>query len=203
VSALALIAALSLDRLVVAERQTGSTERAGWTAGAGIGALVSTAVSPKATLVVAPSVETTARRGNLWAPAIRLNVLRSLSQEVGTALGTARFVWTSARLEFCPSRWAPGGTVSLRPCALFELGSLAGDGSEAREPQSRVALWSAGGIVARFDWLPFESVIFEAFAGAFAPFNRARFFFASPDTTAFQVPAVGAFGGAALGMRLP
>jgi hypothetical protein len=133
------------------------------------------------------------------SPAFRLAFGATLGQSTPAPDGAASFAWRGARAEACPIRAALGARLEALPCAAFELGTFSGSATGVPAARNATVLWTAAVAGARVGWAIVRSTLFvEAAAEVAVPFQRDRFY-VGPDSTVYQVPAVG--GGASLGIR--
>jgi hypothetical protein len=131
---------------------------------------------------------------------LRVGAARSVSPLIERGAGSARFARTTMTLDGCPYRWRAASTLSLVPCATFEIGSLTSDGQATINPESRARLWVAAGLAGRLVWEAFGPIVFELEGRASAPFTRDRFFFRPADDV-FQAPIVAFSAGLTGGVR--
>ncbi len=218
VEAMALISALTLDpdastaplgphvavrpRPVVHRPRHMETPRERWRFELGMRLSASGAIAPGVAAAVEPFVGLEHDTGRVFAPELRLAVLRSAESAAKTNLGVAGLVWTAARLSACPVRWPPESSLFLSPCALFDAGVLQGRGRNTHEPRNATAAWIAPGLAGRVVWQLVRPLSLELEGGATFPLERDSFFFA-PRDRAFKVPVVGAIGSIGLTARLP
>jgi hypothetical protein len=133
-----------------------------------------------------------------WASA-RLSFGRGIARSIDTAAGRAQITLTDVRLEPCAA--LRGSTWSVGACGLVEAGVLEGNGAAAGGGMSGSRALAEVGVGVRPSWTVSGSVVLSAMAGGATPLMRYRFYFSSPDTTVYQLPAWSAFGELSLGVR--
>jgi hypothetical protein len=206
---LAVIAAVLVEPSATAEEQPMPApialrprpESSGWAVGLSFGLVAQGAVAPETRLGFAIEANGAYEAGEFLSPLFAVAYART---EEGTAttdtkIGTARLNWWAVRGSLCPVRWPESGPLALRPCGLFDLGALEGNGEQTYQPAETRVTWIAPGASARLDAAPLDWLVITAEAGAFSPLNRDRFRF--DDETAYQPPRAGGFGRLAVGGR--
>jgi hypothetical protein len=124
----------------------------------------------------------------LGAASLRLSFGRSYAQTIDTVAGSAEITFTDARLEPCLDIWSPA-SWRIRGCGIVEGGMLSGAGTRTKNPLSENRSLVELGLGLRPTWIVRDSFSLGLLAGASAPVARYRFYFASPDTTAYRVAA--------------
>jgi hypothetical protein len=169
------------------------------------GAELTSGLTPGALVGPALSVEAVWRRRDRPRAVepvldVRLGVSR-LAASVPAQVGSARFTWTLGRLEGCPVRVVVGSFEAL-PCVRFDGGDLQAVGLGVDLPRPAASrLWLSLGALGRLRWTPLAPIFLEVDAGVSAPLVRDRFYFDTPPTTIYDVPALAAIAGAAAGGR--
>jgi hypothetical protein len=131
---------------------------------------------------------------------IRAAVTRAQSGTIGAAVGAAQFTWTAGQLDVCPARVIAGG-IEAAPCARIEGGVLDATGLQVDVTQSDSRPWLAIGGLARVRWTPLDP-LFMVLDGALSrAVVRDHFYFSRPQTTIYDVPAVGAGMSLSAGVR--
>ena len=162
---------------------------------------VATGVGPDPTIIARLFIELEPPTPLSWASA-RLSFGRGVAHSVNTAVGRAEIALTDGRLEPCVDVRGSLGW-SLGACGFVEVGVLDGSGETAAGAVSGSRWLAELGLDVRPTWLVNGWVMLGAMAGAALPLARYRFYFSSPDTTAYQVAAWSAFGEFSLGVRFP
>jgi hypothetical protein len=169
--------------------------------GVAAGAAVSTGVGPGA----APGL-LAAFRASLTGASERSLVLSAFGFDTfrkSLDVADARFSLLKGRLELCPVEPRLSESVSLSPCAGFELGSHTGrsysDGERVETSHSVSELWLAGTLAVR---LRLRFGAFELGVGPElgVPFQRSQFGLTEPARLVYEVPrvTVGVLGAAGL-----
>lgn len=177
-------------------------QHSSWRFGAGIEANLGFGLAPTALLAPRLYAELERQARGPWAFEGRLSLLQAKSGSVSAGPGRARLTWTAARAEACPYRLALGTGASLRPCAFVEAGALHGQGAGVSFPRQSTLLWLAPGVLVRVQQELFGTLVLDLEGGAFAPLNRAKFYF-EPASLIYQNPPVGAELGLGVGFLLP
>ena len=166
---------------------------------AGADLAVTFGAAPSALVGGSPYVGWRANAAGVVDPSVRLALVRGASDTHPAPTGSADFIWTAARLDACPAEWAHG-LVRLTTCARLEAGALAVAAGGVGAPETRVRPWFALGLLARAEWSFLRPMFLDAEIGALVRATNDRFYFL-PDTTVYQVPAIGASGGVGLGVH--
>jgi hypothetical protein len=178
--------------------------RPGWAFGAGAGPLVQAGVAPSARPGAGVEAHIASKALRVVSPLFALGAYYTLAKTVPTPSGSAELNWWAIRASACPFRWPEQSNVTLRACALLDVGRLTGSGSHTDGGQSRSGAWVAMGAGARVDLAPISGFLITLETGALAPLVPHRFYFA-PDSeanTAFVTPDAAVFGRIALAGRL-
>ncbi len=117
----------------------------------------------------------------------------------------ADILWMTARLSACPLELIGSRRVSLRPCALFEVGAIRGRGSRQENVNAREATtkpWAAPGVGVGFAWVPFSPLVLRVEAGGMVEAIRTTFAYRAggTDQLVYQVPPFGAYLGLGAGV---
>jgi hypothetical protein len=175
-----------------------------FTFGGGVAFALEGAIGPEVTPALSLEVEAALERGTLLSPLIVFALERAFPTRTETPNGVARLQWTAGRASACPLRVPASGSWALRPCALFELGTLDASGERTERRASASMPWSALGTTARAEYSPVPPLLVVLDAGMVVPLSRGTFYFDPPtaENTAFTVPAVGATARIGLATRL-
>jgi hypothetical protein len=175
-----------------------------WTVGGGVHAAMVTVLGPNVQPGIEAYVAVAADRASAWSPEVRVSGWRLQSGTFDTAVGTAALTLLAAALDGCPLRLPVARDLALRPCAGVQLGSVqgTGEGSLLSHPRSQSLSWWAAFGVARIAWTLLPNLVFEGEAGVVIPLGTHGFYF-GPDTTIYNVPAVGALATVGLGAHFP
>jgi len=136
----------------------------------------------------------------LATASLRISFGHGYTQTVETAAGSAEITLTDLRFEPCLDVWSPA-TWRIRGCGIVEGGMLSGAGTKTNHPQSESRSLIELGLGLRPTWIVRDSISLGLLAGASAPLARYRFYFASPDTTAYRVAAWSALLEFSIGVR--
>jgi hypothetical protein len=165
---------------------------------------------PGSSLGFAGFLELRAWRGSLAAPLLRLGYVSAGSGVDSTERGDAQVGLATFRAVGCVLEWPRDSRVSLRPCAVWELGRLSGSGEQTSEGSKANVTWQSVGALGRATFEIFPLVSVDAEAGLIFPLVRDRFVFGpEPVVTGYATPALGgtfSLGftiGAALGHSAP
>jgi hypothetical protein len=136
----------------------------------------------------------------LGRASLRVGAARAVSPIVERGAGSARFARTTAIVDGCWPSLRAAASLSLAPCATFELGSLTSDGQATVDAESSSRVWAAAGLAGRLAWEPFGPLVLELEARATAPLTRDRFYF-RPAEDVFRAPFAAFSGGLTAGVR--
>ncbi len=169
----------------------------------GVGVTLVAAQNPSLVLATPVHFEGSYERPSLFSPSARLSfVLIGKGGLNETPVGRAYFRWTYAALDGCPVRWSPVRTITMRPCAGMEGGTLAGGGLLIGLARNETRPWLAARAYGRIDWTFLDTLTVEMQIGGVVPLTRDRFVF-DPATLIYQAPIVMPFAGLGLGVRFP
>jgi hypothetical protein len=142
---------------------------------------------------LALELEAALERDELLSPLLVVTLERAFPNRSETPNGVARLQWTAGRASACPLRVPASGAFALRPCVLFELGSLAASGEQTERRVATSVPWHALGATLRAEYSPFGPLLLVLDGGFVAPLHHDTFYFdpPTPENTAFTVPAVG------------
>ncbi len=113
--------------------------------------------------------------------------------------GDVSFQWTAVRLSGCPLALLVG-PITARPCVGLDAGSLLGRGTDLPTPLQATRAWVAATFEGRAALLTAGRFVIEAGGGLTVPLIRDTFVFQSPARIIHQVPQVGGFGTAGVGV---
>ncbi len=131
----------------------------------------------------------------------RLSVGRSDPQSVGTAVGVAQISLVDVRLEPC-FEFASPGPLRLHACGIVEGGAMSGRGTTTGTSLSQTRALFELGLGLRTAWAIGDRVALGLLVAGTGALEHYRFYFQSPDTTAYRLSAWSAFAEIALGVRL-
>ena len=131
---------------------------------------------------------------------IRLSAGRSYPRTVDTQTGAAQITLTDVRLEFCFEPWS-AGALQVRTCGLAEGGALSGQGLNTNLPKSASRGLLELGLGIRPVWALSDQVTVGLLLAAEAPVATYRFYFISPDTTAYRLSMWSAWAELGVGVR--
>ncbi len=145
---------------------------------------------------IAASGEVWLARSGWLSPSARLGLVYG-QKSVSTAVGAAEFRLLTARLNLCPARY-PNGWLSVRACAVVDVGELRGDGSAIVRGRVERMLWLGIGGGLRIEAVLDDFVALEAGFDSRILVHRDRFAVQPGDQLVHQVPraALGTFLGA-------
>jgi hypothetical protein len=130
----------------------------------------------------------------------RLSVGRGYPHTADTTVGTAFITLTDVRFEPCVEVWS-SGTLRVRTCGILEGGVLDGQGTNTTAPKSENRGFLELGLGLRPMWIVREQLTVGVLLAGALPLARYRFYFASPDTTAYRLAAWSGFGEFSVGVR--
>jgi hypothetical protein len=131
---------------------------------------------------------------------VRLSFGRSYTQTVETPAGNAEITLTDIRFDPCFDLGSRA-TWRLGACGIVESGVLGGQGTMTNAPRSDNRTLTELGFGLRPTFLVGDATSFGLLAGGAVPLSRYRFYFSTPDTTAYRVPAWAALLEFSLGVR--
>jgi hypothetical protein len=105
---------------------------------------------------------------------------------VATIDGTAEIGLTNVRVEPCLDVWSPG-SFQVEACGIIEGDVLSGQGTSTNEAASASRISVELGLGLRPTWDVTRQISLGFLVGGAVPLARYRFYFASPDTTAYQL----------------
>jgi len=145
---------------------------------------------PNSPLGFASFLELRAWRSSTVAPLLRVGYV-SVGSGVGdTERGRARVSLTTLRTLGCVLQWPRDSALSLRPCAVWELGRLHGSGEETVSGSTAHVFWQSVGALGRASFEIFPLVSIDAEAGLIFPLRRDRFVFGpEPVVSGYANPA--------------
>lgn len=162
-----------------------------WRVSAAAYAGVASGVGPQ--WAFAPSVALGVRRDSpsTFSPALEISGMWAHGTTITTAQGSASLTRLDAALAACPVRFLATTALGIRPCAEFQLGTLAANGSgptvvggaESSRP------WTALGAFARVEWYATSFLRLDIQAGAAFPLAQQRYYF-TPNTTIAETSAL-------------
>jgi len=145
---------------------------------------------PEAPFGLAAFVAVSAWQATLLAPALRWGYAASGTGRSETERGDVLVSLGTMRGVGCVFAWK-ASHVTLRPCALFELGSLKGRGDNTSEATTETISWRSLGVLARAEFRTLSWLSVDAEAGAVFPLSRDRFVFGpDPSAVGYAPPVV-------------
>jgi hypothetical protein len=131
---------------------------------------------------------------------VRLSAGRGFTRSVATGAGTAAITLTDVRFDPCVNALGPG-PIRLDACPLVDLAVLSGQGERTAHAQNATRAVASLGLAVRPGWTYRDRLVVTVAAGTAVPLARYRFYFTSPDTTAYRVAPWSAFGELSVGVR--
>jgi hypothetical protein len=129
-------------------------------------------------------------QASVFAPVLRWGYVAAGTGRSETERGDVLVSLGTMRGLGCVFAWK-ASPLTLRPCALFELGSLKGRGDNTTQAATETIAWRSLGILARAELRAFPWLSVDAEAGAVFPLSRDRFVFGpEPATVGFAPPVV-------------
>jgi len=138
--------------------------------------------------------------GVLHRASVRLSAGRGFTRHAATTSGTAALTLTNVRIDPCVDVLARR-PFRLDACAQVDAAFVSGQGEQTTGAQSATRTTESLGFVVRPGWAYARRWVFDLAAGAAIPLERYRFYFTSPDTTAYRVPPWSAFAEVSAGVR--
>ena len=160
-----------------------------WRLSAGVEIAAAGAFAPKLAPGSALFVEAslTDPRAFAFAPSVRFAGIRADSGLLGSSPIVTRFQLQLARAEVWPMRLALLDSVTIAPCASFDVGVLLAEGwASARSGMSQ-RLWAAPGFGGRFRWTIAGKIELQFDASGWFPLVRDTFVVA-PGTIVHAIP---------------
>jgi hypothetical protein len=148
---------------------------------------------PGSPLGFAGFLELRAWRKSIAAPVLRLGYVSAGNGVDSTERGDAHVALETFRAVGCVLEWPRAARVSLRPCAVWELGRLSASGEQTTGGSKVATTWHTLGALGRATFEIFPLVTLDAEAGLIFPLVRDRFVFGpAPVVTGYEAPALGA-----------
>jgi hypothetical protein len=180
-----------------------------------------TALAPGLTLTHRLFLEAGLQRLEWLAPAVRLSVgsigppPKEISRRVETDVLETRVKWTTGRLEGSILILQTPDHIAIRPAVYFEAGIYQGEFVElpdaiTQRPKT-ASLWLATGVAGHTSLRVVGPLVAELSAGAFVSFLDNEYMIAPPEsvndgatgTVVYDVPPIGGFISAAIGLTTP
>jgi hypothetical protein len=136
----------------------------------------------------------------LASASLRVSLGRGYTQTAHTATGNAEITLTDFRFEPCLNPWSPAAW-RVPACGLVEGAVLSGTGTNTSHARSESRALLGLGLGLRPTWVVRDQITLGLLVGASVPLARYRFYFASPDTTAYRLAAWSALGEFSVGVR--
>jgi hypothetical protein len=160
---------------------------------------VMSGIGPDVAPMAGLSFDAMPRTRRVFAPSFHLSAAFAGTGE-DLSRGSTTYRWFGATLRMCPVQALfAGARVRVAPCAGMQAGVHHGTSSGVSAPSSHTELWLAPTGGASISWAASSAFAVELQGGALFPLRRTRFFLA-PDTTLYEVPAIG--GTATLGLLI-
>jgi hypothetical protein len=173
----------------------------GFAYGLSIGPQLQSGSAPTLALGVSAALEAQPRtHGLLGGLALELAFLQTADHRTQGAASSFRFFL--ARPKLCGVAARLGRAVSLGPCVGAQAGVVVASGAEISVARTERRFWAAAEIPIRLQLEASKSWIIQLEAGAVMPLTRYRYVFQQPETSIYEVPALGFAGGLKLGTRL-
>ncbi len=169
-----------------------------WAVGAGAQAVGLAAPGALAALEV--SVAWRWRSTRFFSPQVRLSALRTQDATVDALDTRTSLSWTFGRLELSPGQL--GTRIAVEAAPFVDAGVVTAGGGGPPQTFPSVRPWVAIGALARGALRPVRWISLEIEGGALLPLVRDTFYY-SPAPTAYQAPAVAAFGGIGAAVHFP
>jgi len=172
--------------------------RSPWGYGVGVQLGARAGIAPDWALVQGAFLEVRRTTAEPLAFSLRAAFLRAPTVNYSDSNGTTDFSWWAVRLEGCPLRLHWRNWLEMLPCAGTHLGRIQATGQPwfgSSVSQSRT--WVDAFAAARLELAVARWLSIQAPAELLVPLTRSQFAFDNPDTSVYQVPALGgaAFGG--------
>lgn len=131
---------------------------------------------------------------------LRVGIDQTLPDTIGDGFAQARFAWTTARAELCPT-FVSFGALSFAPCAVLDLGVVRATDSRGDHPQDDLRFWATAGGLARVRFAMTRRWYVELGPALTATLSRDSFIL-RPSSPIYKPAPVGAEVGLALGVDL-
>jgi hypothetical protein len=129
-----------------------------------------------------------------------VSYLSSFPESVASASATFQLVLLRPTICVFPLR--PARALRLMPCLAGELGAITGKGSDIAAPRTEQRFWGALLVPLRFELDLSKSWLVQLEASLMVPATRYRFVFIEPQTSIYEVPALGFAAGLRIGAQL-
>jgi hypothetical protein len=130
---------------------------------------------------------------------MRVGVDQTLPDTIGAGIAHARFAWTTAPLQVCPTS-AQLAWLELAPCGVITMGAIWATDSGGLQPQDDVRFWAAAGALGRARAVLARRWWIELSVAGAATLTRDRFIL-RPNTPIYEPGPVSVQLGLATGVR--
>jgi hypothetical protein len=166
-----------------AEPALSASERSGWSWSMDGLVALTTAPAPQPLLAAGIGATFEDRAHAMPSIAFGLSVLAAETGVVSPAAEYADFRWTVLRLTGCPVSLGQAEGLSLRPCAMSDLGTLRGRGNGPDQVYTETRFWASAGLGLRARWQIGSRAFVHAAGGALLSLTQDDFVFRNPDQT--------------------
>jgi hypothetical protein len=151
----------------------------------------------------------------LFAPGARLQLLRTTEYVGGPSIavgfaamqpterqtqeGRATVSFNIGELFACPVSFALTPSLTLLPCARFDLGQVNASGSDIPGARDATRTWSAAGVLGQVAFVPVKPFVIDAQASLLVPLTPYTFTFA-PNSVIYGAPSVAFSASLAVGV---
>lgn len=178
----------------------------GW--GVGAAAMATRGITPRWLPALHVHGDLVLDESGLWSPEVRLGLVaaRGTFDHQFTSVDAT---WLAGRAEGCPVRVTLLPSVTARPCALVDVGTLTMKAVRTEEfsPRADTRLWLAAGAALRLDVRVRGPLFVEAGGGFVVPFTAYRYTFHELESgsrvPAHEVPPLAGFGFGGVKLEFP
>jgi hypothetical protein len=136
-------------------------------------------------------------------PSFGLALARASTQVTRNSL-TADILWVTGRVTACPLELVHAQRVSLRPCALFDVGMIRGKGANREDVSSAARAettpWVAPGVNLGLYLVPVSPLVLRLEAGGMVQIVKTRFIY-DVRQEVYSIPLFGYYLGLGAGAR--
>jgi hypothetical protein len=177
------------------------------TLSAGLAIELASPIAPSVTPVERVWGEVAWHVTGMLRPSLGLGVARASTLVKRNSLA-ADILWLAARVTVCPLELSESRRISLRPCALVDVGLIRGMGSQAEAVKTigsaKTTPWVAPGLGLGVALVPLSPLVLKLEAGGTVQAEQTEFVYqASPSSNrkVYSIPLLGWFLGFGAGVR--
>jgi hypothetical protein len=141
------------------------------------------------------------RQGTVIASSFRAGVMRAAGHVTASGID-ADLGWTLARVSLCPVHVGIASTLSFRPCAGADAGTMSAHAQRLAHTTDRTRAWVAPTAAARLTWMPASIAFVEVGAELAVPLVRDALA-VDPSVSLYRAPMLVPSGQAGAGLLFP